>query len=140
MWLPLLLLNLSLLHLIKMTRGTEKKLVQTFSKFETIAKLVTKACDPVNPTLEKSLAKNRDNLDQVFIELCHDHKLYRSDVNDDAFNAKDDDEKDKFFYNDSWLQGLEDHYCELVDKSDDKLELLNIKHAGGFEIKPDTEI
>ena len=107
-----------------MNRGPGKKLVQTATKFETLSKLVTKACDPVKPTLEKSLAKNRNNLDETFIELCHDHKLYKNDVNDATFNDKNENDDDKFPYNDTWLEGVEDGYCELVDKSDDKLEML----------------
>ena len=121
-----------------MNRGPGKKLVQTCSKFETLLKLVTKACDPVKPTLEKSLARNRNNLDDTFIELCHDHKLYKSDVNDETFNELDEDQKDKFPYNDTWMSGIEDQYCDLVDKSDNKLEnLAKSVDQAVEEAKPD---
>ena len=124
-----------------MNRGAGKKLVQSHSKFETIAKLVTKACDPVKPTLEKSLPKNRDNLDLAYIELCHDHRLYKADVNDDTFNAKDEDGKDKFPCNDTWLEVIEDQYCELVDKSDDKMEnLATAVEQSAEESKPDLTV
>ena len=121
-----------------MNRGPGKKLVQTATKFETLTKLVTRACDPVKPTLEKSLAKNKNNLDDTFIELCHDHKLYKNDVNDATFNDKKDVDEDKFPYNDTWLEGIEDKYCELVDKSDDKLEVLaKAADQSVQEAKPD---
>ena len=42
-------------------QGPGKKVVQTATKFETLTKLVTKACDPMKPTLENSLDTNRNN-------------------------------------------------------------------------------
>ena len=121
-----------------MNRGPGKKLVQTASKFETIAKLVTKACDPVKPSLVKSLERNRNNLDETYIELCHDHKLYKNDVDDASFNDLDDQDEAKFTYNDTWLTVLEDQYCDLVDKSDDKLEeLAKAADQTVQEAKPD---
>ena len=118
-----------------MNRAPGKKLVQTASKFETLAKLVTKACDPDKPTLVKSLTNKRDNLDDNFIELCHDHKLYKNDA---TFNEKNVDGDDKFPYNDTWLEAIEEKYCELVDKSDDKLEeLAKAADKSVQETKPD---
>ena len=45
-------------------------MIQTVTKFETLTKLVTKACDPMKPTLEKSLEMNRKNHGDSFMELC----------------------------------------------------------------------
>ena len=66
-------------------------MLQSSSKFELLAKMVKKACHPSTPTLEKSLARNRENLDLAFQEFYHDFKLYKADVNDPAFNDKDED-------------------------------------------------
>ena len=78
-------------------------MLQSSSKFELLAKMVRKACHPTTPTLEKSLARNRENLDLTFQEFYHDFKLYKADVNDPAFNETDEDGNDKHEYNDSWL-------------------------------------
>ena len=99
-------------------------MLQSSNKFEVLAKMVKKACDPVSPTLVKSLAKNRGNLDLAYQEFYHDFKLYKSDVNDPAFNDLDENGQVKHDYNDSWLEKCTDEYYELIESSDDKLESL----------------
>ena len=107
-----------------MNRGPGKQMLQSHSKFDCLAELVTKACDPVKPSLEKSLAKNRDKLDDAYQELYHNFKLYKADVNDVDFNSKDTDGKDKHPHNDSWMEAVKEEYFTLIDKTDEKLEKL----------------
>ena len=114
-----------------MTRGTEKKLVQTFSKFEVNSKMVKKACHPTTPSLEKSLEGNRKNMDLAYQELFHDFKLYKNEVDDAEFNEKDENGKDKYIHNDEWFEKVTEEYFGLVDSSDTKLESLATK--GIFE-------
>ena len=102
--------------------------------------MVTRACDPVKPSLEKSLSKNRDNLDKVFQELFHDFNCYKMDVNDDdEFNGVDENEKVKYEHNDAWMEKIEEEYFALIDKSDDKLEILAKQKSDQSEqeAKPD---
>ena len=115
-----------------------QKLLQSQSKFECLAKLVEKACDPINPRLVKSLAKNRVNLDEAFQELYHDHRLYKLDVNDTEFNNIDENEAPKYDHNDNWLGTIEEQYYELVEKSDLKLESL-VSVAVSDDKTADTE-
>ena len=99
-------------------------MLQSFSKFEVMSKMVRKACAPVNPTIEKSLAKNRENMDMIYQELYHDFKLFKADVNDPEFNEKLEDGTDKHEYNDTWFEKITSEYYELIETSDDKLESL----------------
>ena len=107
-----------------MVRNTEKKLLQSLSMFESLAEMVSKACDPDSPTLVKSLAKNRDKLDQAYQDLYHDFKVFKEDVNDLKFNDKDEDGADVYVHNDSWLKTVKEEYFDLVEKSDERLENL----------------
>ena len=102
--------------------------------------MVTRACDPEKPSLEKSLSKNRENLDKIFQELFHDFNCYKLDVNDDdAFNGVDENEKVKYEHNDAWMLNIEEDYFALIDKSDDKLEILAKQKSDQSEqeTKPD---
>ena len=110
-----------------MTRGTEKKLLQTYSKFEVNSKMVRKACHPTTPSLEKSLEGNRKNMDLAYQELFHDFKLYKNEVDDAEFNEKDENGKEKYIHNDEWFEKVTEEYFELVDSSDTKLESLATK-------------
>ena len=69
-----------------MVRNSEKKLGSTVSKYKTFVKMVEKALDPQNPTMERSLAQNRANVQDTFIELCYDHEVYQSEVLEDSTN------------------------------------------------------
>ena len=49
-----------------MVRNTEKKLLQSHALFESLAEMVNRACDPLNPSLVKSLQKNRVKIDDAY--------------------------------------------------------------------------
>ena len=55
-----------------MVRNSEKKLLQSFALFESLAKMVNRACDPVKACLVKSFQKNRDKIDDASQELFYD--------------------------------------------------------------------
>ena len=107
-----------------MVRNTEKKLLQSHSMFESLSEMVSKACDPVKPSLVKSLAKNREKLDQSYQELYHDFRVFKEEVNDPQFNEKDEHGANNYVHNDNWLKTVKEEYFDLVEKSDEKLEEL----------------
>ena len=84
--------------------------------------MVAKACDPVSPSLVKSLAKNRDKLDKAYQDLFYDFKMFKDDVNDPKFNEQNENGEDQYAHNDKWFNEVKNQYFELVDKSDEKLE------------------
>ena len=105
-----------------MVRNTEKKLLQSHTLYESLAEMVTKACDPIKPSLVKSLQKNRDKLDNAYQELYYDFRVYKDDVADPKFNEKNEDGVNEYAFNDEWFKTLKDEYFDLVEKSDEKLE------------------
>jgi hypothetical protein len=100
--------------------------------------MVKRAVDQDRPTLVKSLAKNRDKLDDAFQNLYIDFKAYKKDVNvtDEDFNAVDN-ETNKYEFNDNWFTTLRESYFELVESSDEVLETQNDK---GNEKEDDEEV
>ena len=102
--------------------------------------MVTKACDPVSPSLVKSLAKNRDKLDKAYQELFHDFKVFKDDVNDPKFNDKNENGEDQYAHNDKWFSEVKNQYFELVDKSDEKLEDVQALAQNIPESKPDAKV
>ena len=105
-----------------MVRNAENKLIQSHSNFVSLAEMVAKACDPVSPSLVKSLAKNRDKLDKAYQDLFYDFKMFKDDVNDPKFNEQNENGEDQYAHNDKWFNEVKNQYFELVDKSDEKLE------------------
>ena len=89
-----------------MVRNAENKLIQSHSNFVSLAEMVAKACDPVSPSLVKSLARNRDKLDKAYQDLFYDNE----------------NGEDQYAHNDKWFNEVKNQYFELVDKSDEKLE------------------
>ena len=79
-------------------------MLQSHSMFESLSEMVSKACDPVRPTLVKSLAKNREKLDQSYQEMYHDFKVFKEEVNDPKFNDKDENGANIYERNDSWFK------------------------------------
>ena len=70
--------------------------------------MVKRAVDLTNPTLVKSLAKNRDKMDEGFMELCFNYESYKADVlasekiTEDVFN-EEEDVVAKYQHNDKWM-------------------------------------
>ena len=126
--------------MMSLARGAAKKMLASISKFKSFSRMVKKACDPENPSLEKSLSSNRSNLDSTFQELFHDYAMYKADASEDV-NGVDENGDDKFEYNDKWMESIENEYYELIDLSDDKLEVLAKRKSGSNDVlKPDSEM
>jgi hypothetical protein len=68
-----------------MVRNTEKKLLQSYALLESLAEMVNKACDPVKPSLVKSLQKNRDKLDDAYQDMFYVFRVYKDVVTDREF-------------------------------------------------------
>ena len=108
-----------------MNRMSAKTFFKSFDKYECQKKLVEKAVNPVNPSLQKSHASNRNKLDESFLDLCHDWKNFKRDLNlaDEVFNGVEDDGvSPKYDYNDKWMEEFENAYYDLVERSDTILE------------------
>ena len=91
--------------------------------------MVRKACDPVTPSLEKSLSKNRENLDNTYQELFHNFSMNKAEADEDI-NVVDEHGDSKYQHNDAWIAKIETEYYEIVDISDVKLEFLAKKSSG----------
>ena len=77
-------------------RDPLRKLQLSHSKFLSVAEMVRKACDPVKHTFVSRLAKNSENVDEIYTELYHDFRMYKMDQNEPDFNGMNEDGNDKF--------------------------------------------
>ena len=112
-----------------MTRACGKAFAKSLSGFKVVEDMVKRAVDVTNPSLVKSLAKNREKLDDSFIDLCYNFENYKADVlasekiSEDTFNENgEDDGVAKYQYNDKWFEDTKNEYYDLVEVSDTKLE------------------
>ena len=107
-----------------MNRMTAKTFFKTLDKFESQKEMVERAVHPTRPGLVKSHPKNREKLDDTFIELVHDWKDFKRDINvtSEVFNEIDDEGAYKYEHNDKWMEDFKESYYELVEKSEAKLE------------------
>ena len=53
-----------------MNRLCAKNLQKSLNSFSVVKEMVKKAVDEIKPTLVKSLGKNREKMDNCFIEMC----------------------------------------------------------------------
>ena len=74
---------------MSLSRQTAKQLERSVGVFENVDFMVSKAVSKDNPTLVKSLPKNRIKLDEAFENLYIDFKAYKKDINvsSEVFNA-----------------------------------------------------
>ena len=115
------------------TRAAGKALLKSLNNYENQKKMVSRAMDPTNPSLEKSHAKNRVKLEEAFSDLSFDWKVYKDDLNIDAteFNAMEEDSSlPKYQHNDDWFESIEGAFFELLEKSDEKLEAGSVPDTG----------
>ena len=66
---------------MSLNRQTAKNFFKLLDSYDAQKEMVMKALDPDKPTLVKSHAKNRANLDQTYIELVHAWKDFKRDIN-----------------------------------------------------------
>ena len=105
-----------------MNKASAKTFLKTLNSFKVLTEMVKKALDPVKPTLVKTHPKNRDNLDEMFLELCNDWSIFKSElgISDVDFNLVDEDVP-KYQYNDNWMEKVKDDHYDLVERSEEKL-------------------
>ena len=129
-----------------LNRATARTFFKSLDKYESIRELVQRAVDPTNPSLVRSHGKNRAKLDDSYLELMHDWKVFKRDLNveSDVLNEKDENGASKFEHNDVWMEDFKDKYCELIEKSDVLLEAdetsQDATDAKEVKDKLDTEI
>ena len=106
-----------------MERQCAKSFLKSLSIYEDQKEKVERAVDPIKPSLVKSHAKNRVQLEESFSGLSYDFKRYKKEVNvtEEVFNGTSDDGP-TYEYNDGWFKDLEDAYFDLLEKSDEALE------------------
>ena len=102
----------------------ETKLLKFLSQYDVLKDMVSRAVDPVNPSLIKSLPKNRDKLENAFADLTFEWKSYKADleISVEEFNAVGENDVPNYMYNDLWYEGIKTAYYELIDSSDEKLD------------------
>ena len=64
-----------------MNRMSAKNFMKTLDNYEALKKMVERAVHPTNPSLLKVHEKNREKLDASFLELVHDWKVFKRDLN-----------------------------------------------------------
>ena len=94
-----------------MSRALAKTFLKSLNHYENQKDMVSRAVDPIKPSLVKSHAKNRVKLEEAYSELSYDWKNYKDDldVTCTEFNALEDDEL-KYQYNDSWFEDVKTSY------------------------------
>ena len=110
-----------------LSRATGKALLTSESNFLAVTRMVEKSVDKENPSLVKSLSKNRAKMDESFLDLncCYDRykadTLSRENNSEIVFNEVEEDVP-KYKMNDMWMEENRERYYSLVDSSDEKLE------------------
>ena len=110
-----------------LSRATGKALLSSESNFNAVSKMVERAVDKVNPTLVKSLDKNRVKMDEYFLELSCCFDRYKADIisNEGISEGEFNEEEGgvaKYRTNDKWMEEYREKYYTLVEASDEKLE------------------
>ena len=105
-----------------MNKASAKTFLKTLNSFRVLSEMVKKAVDPTKPTLVRTHPKNRENLDEMFLDLCNDWSLFKSDLglSNDDFNLIEEGVP-KYQYNDSWMEKIKDDYYDLIERSEEKL-------------------
>ena len=111
--------------------------------YNTVKELVAKAVDPVKPSMVRNHAKNRDKLDESFYEVCYNWETWKEDLglSDTDFNETEDNVA-KYNYNDSWMEKFKEDYCDLAEKSEQKLTggTAPAEEAKGSKVAIENEI
>ena len=105
-----------------MNKASAKTFLKSLNNFKVLTEMVKKAVDPVKPTLVRTHPKNRENLDEMFLDLCNDWSIFKGDLglSDDDFNLVEEGVP-KCQYNDTWMEKVKDDYYDLIEKSEEKL-------------------
>ena len=123
-----------------LNRQTAKTFFKSLDKYETIKELVERAVDPTSPSLLKSHEGNRSKLDDCYLEVIHDWKVFKRDLNqtEDLLNSVDENGVWKYEHNDVWLKKFKDEYCVLIERSDTAL-ISSASNTGTGHVKEDEQ-
>ena len=127
-----------------MNRMSSKNFLKTLDKYEAIKDMVERAVHPTSPSLEKGLPKHKDKLDEVFLDLVHDWKTFKRDLNlaDDVFNGLEEDNSPAYEHNDKWMVSIKEAYYVLLERVETKLDSMttpkDIPKSDDVESKLDT--
>ena len=136
---------------MSLNRQTAKNFFKLLDSYDAQKEMVMKALDPDKPTLVKSHAKNRANLDQTYIELVHAWKDFKRDINSngDVLNSVEESSgSPNYEHNDAWMETFDEEHFNLIDKSDQLLEApcdsipktTADSHAMEEKVKQDAEV
>ena len=84
----------------------------------------------------------RERLDNSFVNVCTDWVAYKRDtgLNGDDFNKIDETSDVAVIeHNDAWFEAFKDEFYTICEKSDDKLEAMEVRKNGETESKADLE-
>ena len=94
-----------------LSRATGKALLTSESNFLAVSRMVEKAVDKENPSLVKSLSKNRDKMDESFLDLSCCYDRYKADtlssenISEIVFNEVEENVP-KYKMNDKWMEEI----------------------------------
>ena len=114
-----------------MSRQTAKNLQKTISEFENLTEMVARAVHPTTPSLVKTHPKNHEKLDEIFLVLCYNWKLFKKDLglSDSDFNKVDEEGAPVIEFNDEWMKNSKEEYYVLIEKSEEKLTVAAVAPA-----------
>ena len=107
---------------MSLNRATAKTFFSTLDRFKSYREMVERAVDPTNPSLVKTHPKNREKLDNTFIQLDHDWNEFKREITSGVLNENDENGDPKYEHNDHWMNKLKDDYYDLIEKSETVLE------------------
>ena len=110
---------------MSLNRQAAKTFLKSLDTYDSIKEMVLRAVDPENPSLIKGHVKNRDKLDEAYLDLVHSWKDFKRDLDGtekDLINKLEDDGSPKYEHNETWLKVFKQSHFELLEKSDALLE------------------
>ena len=125
-----------------LSRALGKAMVKSLDTYKVYFDQLTRCVDPVKPAMPKSHKNIRERLDNSFVNVCTDWVAYKRDtgLNEDEFNKIDDTSDVAVIeHNDAWFEAFKDEFYTICEKSDDKLEAMEVQKNGEIETKADLE-
>ena len=125
-----------------LSRALGKAMVKSLDTYKVYFDQLTRCVDPVKPAMPKSHKNIRERLDNSFVNVCTDWVAYKRDtgLNEDDFNKIDDTSDVAVIeHNDAWFEAFKDEFYTICEKSDDKLEAMEVQKNGEIETKADLE-
>ena len=125
-----------------LSRALGKAMVKSLDTYKVYFDQLTRCVDPVKPAMPKSHKNIRERLDNSFVNVCTDWVAYKRDtgLNENDFNKIDDTSDVAVIeHNYAWFEAFKDEFYTICEKSDDKLEAMEVQKNGEIETKADLE-